>query len=53
MLDRIIRILEILFMTVIILFVLWVGISYIDILIHNTDTSGHIYSHWNFFTFWM
>jgi hypothetical protein len=50
MLDRIIRILEILFMTVIILFVLWVGISYIDVLIHNTDINGYSYPKWNFFT---
>lgn len=47
------RILEILFtiayLTVCVAIVIWIGISYADILAHNLHT-GYDYPNWNFFT---
>jgi len=50
---KMLRILEILFtiayLTVCVAIVIWIGISYADILAHNLHT-GYDYPNWNFFT---
>lgn len=33
-----------------ILFIVWVAISYINIISHNLDMNGYTYPDWNFFT---
>ena len=53
MLDIIIRAFEIMVMVVIGLFLLWIAVSYANILMHNLDESGYCYPSWNFFTFFI
>lgn len=49
MTDIILRICEIVCIIVIVGFLGWVVVSYIDILAHNLDAEGYIYPKWNFF----
>lgn len=49
MLDIIIKICEIIVIIILIGFLGWFIVSYIDILAHNLNTDGYTYPKWNFF----
>lgn len=53
MFDNIVKVCEMIVMILIGLMFLWVGISWIDVLIHSLDTNGWTYPYWNFFTYFL
>ena len=53
MMDMIIRFFEIVVMVISICFLLWIAISWVDVLIHNLSEGGWVYPHWNFFAYFI
>ena len=53
MFDNIVKVCEMIVMILIGLMFLWMGISWVDVLIHNLDVNGWTYPYWNFFTYFL
>ena len=52
MMDIVIRFCEIAVIVISILFLLWVGVSFIEIISHNIEMEDYVLSNWNFFSIW-
>lgn len=50
--NMIIRFCEITVMIISIIFLLWVGISFIEIITHNIEFEDYTLSNWNLFSIW-
>ena len=48
----VIRFCEIAIMIISIMFLLWVGISFMEIITHNIEMEDYVLSNWNFFSIW-
>ena len=52
MMDMIIRFCEIAIMVISIIFLSWVGVSFLEIVTHNIEMENYVLSDWNFFAIW-
>lgn len=50
--DMIIRFCEIAIIVISIIFLSWVGVSFLEIVTHNIEMESYVLSDWNFFTIW-
>ena len=52
MMDMVIRFCEIAIMVISIIFLSWVGVSFLEIVTHNIEMEDYVLSGWNFFAIW-
>lgn len=52
MMDIVIRFCEIAVIVISIMFLLWVGVSFMEIITHNIEMEDYVLSNWNFFSIW-
>ena len=50
--DMVIRFCEIAIVIISIIFLSWVGISFLEIVTHNIEIENYVLSDWNFFAIW-
>ena len=50
--DMVIRFCEIAIVIISIIFLSWVGVSFLEIVTHNIEMKSYVLSDWNFFAIW-
>ena len=50
--DMVIKFCEIAIVIISIIFLSWVGISFLEIVTHNIEMENYVLSDWNFFAIW-